>query len=82
MSTAEKDRCCFIGPGLRSTLKGCTHDAEFRIYAQDGHPNDWTSSCEEHVGAMLGTPTWKAVENQWWRIQAIVRESADALEEK
>ena len=45
-SAHKEDECCFIP---------CTKDAEFAIYGASSRPDDDTYSCEEHVGAMLGS---------------------------
>ena len=49
----------------------CVKDAEFGIYGSSGHFEDVTEACEEHVGALLGTPTWLANENDHWVIHPI-----------
>lgn len=44
----EKGKCCFIG---------CERDVEFEIFGPSGAPDDYTYSCEEHVGQLLGVTT-------------------------
>ena len=52
-------RCCY---------PDCGKPAEFGIYGSSGHFEDVTETCEDHVGALLGTPTWLARENTHWTI--------------
>ena len=49
----------------------CGAEAEFGIYGAPAHPDDATETCEQHVGALLGTPTWKLGENTHWLVYPI-----------
>ncbi len=49
--------CCFIN---------CPKAAEFSIHGASGHFEDVTEACEDHIGALLGTPTWLEKENKSW----------------
>lgn len=55
----DKAHCCHTD---------CDKDAEFSIHGSSGHFEDVTESCEDHVGALLGTPTWLQKENESWSI--------------
>lgn len=49
---------------LRCCIMECGRPAEFEIYGESNHPEDYTESCEEHVGALLGTPDWLTEDNR------------------
>lgn len=49
----------------------CGKAAEFGIYGAAGHPEDCTEACEDHVGALLGTPMWLPRTNTHWIIYPI-----------
>lgn len=36
-------------------LSECTKDADVEIISNTGHPEDYTDSCLEHIGEMLGS---------------------------
>lgn len=44
----------------------CGKAAEFGIYGSSGHFEDATETCVDHVGLLLGTPTWLPRENSHW----------------
>ena len=46
----------------------CSKDAEFSIHGSSGHFEDVTEACTEHIGALLGTPTWLEKENDHWLV--------------
>jgi len=54
----------------------CPEDAEFSIHGSSGHFEDVTEACAEHVGKLLGTPTWLLQggkeENEHWTVHPIV----------
>ena len=54
--------CCHVG---------CDKDAEFSVHGSSGHFEDVTETCAEHVGALLGTPTWLKKENEHWVVYPI-----------
>ncbi len=58
--------CCFMG---------CGRDAEFDLWGSSGHFEDYTQSCVEHVGALLGTPTWLATNNTQWIVVPVGAEA-------
>jgi hypothetical protein len=49
----------------------CVKDAEFGIYGSSGHFEDVTEACEDHVGILLGTPTWLDKMNDHWVVHSI-----------
>ena len=61
--------CCYIYPGGENIV--CASGADFAIYGMPEHPEDETFSCEEHLGAMIGTPTWRDQPNGSWRIYSV-----------
>ena len=58
-----KPYCCTLG---------CPKDAEFFIHGSSGHFEDVTEACEDHIGVLLGTPTWLSKQNDHWLIYPIV----------
>ncbi len=48
---AEDLLCCHVE---------CFVPAEYAIIATTGHPNDYTHSCSDHIGNLLGTVTDQA----------------------
>jgi hypothetical protein len=50
----------------------CGNDAEFSIHGSSGHFEDVTEACEDHVGALLGTPMWLEKESEHWVVYPIV----------
>ena len=58
--------CCYIYPGYRGIV--CAAGADFTIYGNPGHPEDETQSCAYHLGAMIGTPVWRAEPNTSWTV--------------
>lgn len=62
--TMKKPFCCFVS----DEGKDCGKDAEFTVYGGSGHPEDYTESCEAHLGAMLGTPSWLEKPDQSWTV--------------
>lgn len=73
-----KQLCCF----LSDNKERCDHVAEFTIYGGSGHPEDYTESCEAHVGALIGTPTWMEKENESWTVVAIQRQAVAGTTEE
>ena len=71
MTTEQK--CCLMVDGER-----CGKDAEFAIYGESSHPDDETMGCEDHVGALLGSPTWLKKDNLSWTVSVLtVREGTE-----
>lgn len=62
-----RNRCCFLN---------CGDLAAFVIYGE--HPDDYTNACEDHVGALLGTPVGHPDNCRWvvevFRIAALGEE--------
>ncbi len=57
-----KPHCCF---------PDCLKDAEFSIHGSSGDFEDVTEACEEHAGALLGTPAHLEKENDHWVVHPI-----------
>ena len=57
----KKPHCCFLE---------CGADAEFSIHGSTGF-EDVTEACEEHVGALLGTPARAEIENDHWTVHTL-----------
>ena len=62
MAKAEQVHCC---------EHDCAKVAEFSIHGSSGHFEDVTESCEDHVGILLGTPTWLVQENDHWVVHPL-----------
>ena len=54
--------CCYLD---------CQKDAEFSVHGVPGHFEDVTEACADHVGALIGTPTWREAENESWAVYPI-----------
>jgi hypothetical protein len=63
---SDKAHCCYIDP---ATDKGCEIDADVELVAITKDPYDYTHSCFDHVGAMLGTNT----DQEWGTYRIDVR---------
>ena len=59
MKNVTKPHCCY---------PDCPDNAEFSIHGSPGHFEDVTETCEAHVGAFLGTPTWLEKPNEYWLV--------------
>ena len=55
----SKPHCCIIE---------CDKNAEYGIYGGSRHFEDVTEACEDHVGALLGTPDWLKQNNTEWTV--------------
>ena len=53
---ASKPRCC---------EHDCTKIAEFTIYGSNGHPENVTEACSDHVGHLCGTPVGQTEDDHW-----------------
>ena len=63
-----KQPCCF---------PECSKDSEFTIYGSSGHPDDYTESCESHIGILLGTPESVEVSNEYWTVYPVEEGAVD-----
>lgn len=66
---SDQPWCCIIE---------CENDAEFEIFGDSNHYEDSTEACEDHVGALLGTPDWlmkmRGRETKEWTVVPIARD--------
>lgn len=55
-------------PPPQCCIMDCDKEADFEIYGESKHPDDATEACEDHVGALLGSPAWLKNQNQSWTV--------------
>jgi hypothetical protein len=46
-------------------------EGEFQMFGAPAHPDDYTEACQAHVGALLGTPTWRGQPDTCWMVYEI-----------
>ena len=56
--------CCFIDPDDGS----CEFAADYAIYGESNHPDDYTDTCDSHLEEMIGTPSWLTEPNRSWTL--------------